>query len=416
MPQNESPRGSNGETFVAGRGQLPLLLAQGLNQSHLPSLDGLRAVAVSLVVFYHMKVRGVNGGMGVLIFFVLSGFLITWLLLKEEERFGKISLKAFYLRRTLRIFPAFYVYWFLLVGSLLVFSKRLVIGQAICSFLYLNNYYQAIFGDPNTGLSHTWSLGIEEQFYLLWPLTFLMLKDNRRRLQFLWVAISAVWLYRELLVFVWHAQQSYIYEAFDTRADHLMIGCLLAVALREGVWIKFWNFLVSSVSSVWVTLGCLVASSVANYHFGVHYRDPVSFIVDPVLTAVLMVQLIAHRAGAMGTVLNWRPIRYLGLISYSIYLYHQITIQAVYKLTRNWPLLSPLVAILTTIAVASASYWLIEWPILRLKARFSPTKPRASVTEVQNRESLLPAPGVPVPASAFSSSNLVTESMAEAKK
>jgi len=148
---------------------LPDGLVNGLKQSHLPSLDGLRAIAALLVVFMHAGLSWCPGGLGVLAFFVLSGFLITWLLLKEEERFGRISMKLFYIRRSLRIFPAFYVYWLLLIGSLLFFQKRILWGQALSSFFYVNNYYQAILGDPNTGFSHTWSLGIEEQFYLLWP-------------------------------------------------------------------------------------------------------------------------------------------------------------------------------------------------------------------------------------------------------
>ena len=103
---------------------LPAPLAAGLQKTHLPSLDGIRAIAVCLVVLYHLGIPGVPGGMGVLIFFVLSGFLITWLLLKEEERFGYVSLKLFYARRTLRIFPAFYAYWFLIVGLWIVSSRR----------------------------------------------------------------------------------------------------------------------------------------------------------------------------------------------------------------------------------------------------------------------------------------------------
>jgi peptidoglycan/LPS O-acetylase OafA/YrhL len=340
-------------------------------------------MAVFLVVFYHMQVPGINGGLGVLIFFVLSGFLITWLLLKEEERFGQISLKLFYLRRTLRIFPAFYVFWFLLVGSLVIFSKRLVIGQAICSFLYLNNYYQAVFGDPNTGLSHTWSLGVEEQFYLLWPVTFLMLKDNRRRIHFLLAAIATIWLYREILVFVAHVPQSYIYEAFDTRADHLMIGCFLAVALRLKVWIPLWRFLVSSPSMIWVTFGCLACSSVAGYYFGSLYRDSISFILDPVLTVVFMVQGIAHCSGALASVLNWRPVQYLGVISYSIYLYHQITIHTVQRLSGNLPLIRPVASIMAVIAVASASYWLVEKPVQRMKTRLSPGQEQTNGHAVQ---------------------------------
>ena len=105
-------------------------------------------------------------------FFVLSGFLITWLLLNEEKRWVNISLKLFYVRRSLRIFPAFYVFWFLVVGTGVIMGKRLAAGQAVSSLFYLTNYYQVLFGDPDTALSHTWSLAIEEQFYLLWPLAF----------------------------------------------------------------------------------------------------------------------------------------------------------------------------------------------------------------------------------------------------
>ena len=227
MSPSENPRS------FAGRFRLPASLAQGLDRSHLPSLDGLRAIAAFLVVLYHCFLPALPGGMGVLAFFVLSGFLITWLLLKEEERYGKVSLKLFYVRRSLRIFPAFYAYWLLLMGAHVIARKQIAMGQAIASLFYVGNYYQAIVGDPQTGLSHTWSLGVEEQFYLLWPITFLWLKGNGRRVRFLLWSIAGVWLYRELLVLVIHAPQQYIYEAFDTRADHLMIGCLLAVALRE---------------------------------------------------------------------------------------------------------------------------------------------------------------------------------------
>ena len=415
VPLSEPRYPADSDTLFRQRGQLPTLLAQGLTQSHLPSLDGIRAMAVLLVVFYHMQVPGIDGGAGVLVFFVLSGFLITWLLLKEEERFGEISLRLFYLRRTLRIFPAFYVFWFLLVGSLVFFSKRLMIAQTICSFLYLNNYYQAIFGDPNTGLSHTWSLGVEEQFYLLWPVTFLMLKDNLRRVRFLLIAIAAVWIYREMLVFVWHAPQGYIYEAFETRADHLMIGCFLAVALRERIWIRVWRFLVSSPSMIWVTFGCLVCSSVTGYRFGSLYRDSASFIVDPILTAVFMVQAIAFRSGALGSVANWRAVRYLGVISYSIYLYHQITIHTVQKLTRSWPVISPVASILAVIAVASASYWLVERPVQRMKTRFLPGKPQTNERAVQERDSPVLLSDAPVVAAALSTSALVARSPEEAK-
>jgi peptidoglycan/LPS O-acetylase OafA/YrhL len=358
--------------LVAAPRSLPAPLAAGLQKKHLPSLDGIRAIAVLLVVFYHLNVPGVPGGMGVLIFFVLSGFLITWLLLKEEEKFGHISLKLFYARRTLRIFPAFYVYWFLFIGLLIISHRHIFRAQAICSFFYINNYYQAIFGDPNTGLSHTWSLGVEEQFYLLWPVTFLLLKNNRRRIQFLLWSIAAVWVYREILIFGLHRSQGYIYEAFDTRADHLMIGCILAVALRETVWLRLWHLLVDSPWRMWLTVAGLVISATLSHFLHTIYRDSLAFIVDPLLAASLIVQSTAYSTAALGKMLNWRWVSYLGLISYSIYLYHPLAMGLGEKLFRRAPLLAPFGAVAAAIVVASASYWLLERPLQRLRARFSP--------------------------------------------
>src|SRR5580765_4622377 len=126
---------------------LPSSLKKGLSQSHLPGLDGLRMVAVFSVVLYHFGFQAVPGGHGVMAFFVLSGFLITWLLLKEQERFGSISLRQFYLRRALRIFPAFYFYWLLVTGALLILHIPIVWSQALTSLAYVNNYYQAIYGE-----------------------------------------------------------------------------------------------------------------------------------------------------------------------------------------------------------------------------------------------------------------------------
>jgi peptidoglycan/LPS O-acetylase OafA/YrhL len=355
--------------------RLPAPLAVGLSQSHLPSLDGLRAVAALAVVFYHYGFDWAPGGLGVLAFFVLSGFLITWLLLKEEERFGAISLKLFYMRRSLRIFPAFYAYWLLLVGALILFHKRLIGGQTLASFFYFNNYYQALHGDPNTGLSHTWSLAIEEQFYLLWPLLFLLLRRNRHRIVFLLAAIATVWAWREALVFVIHRNQGYIYEAFDTRADHLMIGCLLAIVLREGAlregsttWL--WERLVVLPLLLWVTLALLALSTALNVRFGTNYRDTVGFVIDPILIAVLIVQAIAWPQTGFARLLNCAPMRYLGTISYSIYLYQQMLIDPSKKFAEHWPALSLPLSVAAVLLAASASYWIVERPFLRLKNSF----------------------------------------------
>src|SRR5438093_44753 len=198
---------------------LPEDLESGLRSSHLPALDGLRAVAVFLVVFHHFGIRAAPGGLGVIIFFVLSGFLITWLLLGEDERFGTVSVRKFCARRFLRICPVFYFYWLLLIALLLLLHKKIVWEQAIASALFASNYYQAILGDPNTGFSHTWALSVVAQFYLLWPVIFLALRKDRIRLaKALAGIILAVWAYRGLLHSVLGVAQGYVFEAFDTRA------------------------------------------------------------------------------------------------------------------------------------------------------------------------------------------------------
>lgn len=357
-------------TGLLERGSLRADLAQGLSESILPSLDGLRAVAVFLVVFYHFGLPLVNGGLGVLMFFVISGFLITWLLLKEEARWAAVSLRLFYVRRVLRIFPAFYVYWVLAVfGFWVLLGKHPLWPQAVASFLYVNNYYQAILGDPNTGLSHTWSLGIEEQFYLLWPLSFILLRTNKRRILALASAILGVWVYRTMLVNVVGVPQGYIYEAFETRADHLAIGCLLAVLLYERRLPYLFNTLTGHRFFIWLTIAALGTSSVAPFLMQHDYRDSIGFIVEPVLMAILIVQAVSFR-NTTAAWLNWRPVSYAGRISYSIYLYQQILIHPIKRLLS--PFSAPVAllgAMAAVVLVASASYYVVEKPFLALKGR-----------------------------------------------
>jgi peptidoglycan/LPS O-acetylase OafA/YrhL len=360
---------------------LPPQLESGLKESQLAGLDGMRAIAAFAVVFYHFGIPLISGGAGVLIFFVLSGFLITWLLLRENDELGTVSLRKFYMRRSLRIFPAFYCYAAVLFGVLIIRHTRIVWPQALSALFYVSNYYQALNGDPNTGFSHTWSLSIEEQFYVLWPLTFLLLRGNYKRMSLvLAAAILAIWLYREALIFRFDVHQGYIYEAFDTRADHLLMGCLLAVTLRARLYPQFWNW-VSVRSWAGAVIAVLLAiSSVAESVYGPLYRDSVSFIVNPVLTAIWITQLIALRGAVLWRWTSWAWVRYLGRISYSVYLYQQLTVSVPKKLLAQEPVVVQLGAtIALTILVASASHFLVERPFLRLKTRFKQTTAGAAM-------------------------------------
>ena len=176
---------------------------------------------------------------------------------------------------------------------------------------------------------------------------------------------------REILVFAFHANQGYVYEAFDTRADHLLIGCVLAVVLRERMWARLWSWLCFSRSMVSVTVGLLVLSTVAQLRLGTAYRDGVAFIIDPVLVAILIVQTITFADRGIGRFLNLRVMTYLGTISYSIYLYQQLGLDLGKKSLQSWPILSVLLSVASVILAASLSYWLVEKPFLRVKNRFA---------------------------------------------
>lgn len=344
-------------------------LWSGLAQKHLAALDGLRLVAVLMVILYHFGLTVVPGGHGVMIFFVLSGFLITWLLLNEFEKSGTVSLAAFYRRRVLRIFPAFYAFWILWTAAELLFNKPVPWAQATSALVYATNYYNAIMGDPNTGYSHTWSLAIEEQFYLLWPAAFLTIGNvPARRIAVLAGFILVVWIYRTTLS-VSGVDQGYIYAAFDTRADHLAVGCLVACILRYGYFGSFWRVVCLPWMSL-LTLAAFATSVWFGLRVGTPYRDTIGFAIDPLLIALLLAQTIALRNSILWRWLNWRWVRLGGTLSYSIYLYQQVLIHPIKHALATTPWVVQLVAVLAAIGLAAGcSYVFIEKPFLRLKSR-----------------------------------------------
>lgn len=354
-------------------------LRAGLRQPHLPALDGLRAIAVALVIFFHagFLLPGgfpIPGGLGVLIFFVLSGFLITWLLLKEVGRTGTVSLKNFYIRRCLRIFPAFYAYATLCLILLHVMKSHVLWPQVWASLLYVNNYYQGLHGDPNTAFSHTWSLSVEEQFYLLWPSLFLLWMRRQRDLAMLLAsAIVLVWVYRLALLAIFHVNHGYVYESFETRADSLLAGCLVAVLLWEGKAERFFAWACTGIAPTVIGSGLLLVSVALELEFRAAYRDTIGLGLDSILVAILIVQMISFHRHPIGQWLNWRWMRWLGTLSYSLYLYQQIAVRPAERIASRLPLVTrPLAVGAGVLICAIASYYIVEQPMLRLKERFTP--------------------------------------------
>jgi peptidoglycan/LPS O-acetylase OafA/YrhL len=354
------------------------ILQARLNGKTIPALDGVRAIAVFLVICYHFGFAQVPGGHGVMMFFVLSGFLITWLLLKENERNGNISLKGFYTRRVLRIFPAFYVYWLLVVGLLLSTSRQVPWAHAWSAFFYVSNYYGALHHHPENSFSHTWSLAIEEQFYLLWPVLFILWRRSLARMTVGLVAlIGAVWIYRAVLCLVFNVDQSYIYSAFDTRLDHLMVGCLLAVLIKREALKSFWNRACAHAALPLLTIALLLASIFLGGAYVYRYRDVFGFAFEPVLIAVLIAQFVSLSVTPWWRWLNARALRFLGRISYPLYLYQQMTLYPARRVLAAYPVLVQLgAAICLTIGVAAISYYVVERPFLKLKDRRTKARER----------------------------------------
>lgn len=345
-------------------------------RKHLPALDGLRAIAVAVVMLYHYtNSRWVPGDLGVGLFFVISGFLITLLLLREETATGTISLRAFYMRRTLRIFPAYYVYIVFSLSIDTIRGHRWPGELLLAAFGYLVNYYNAFHGHPATSVAHAWSLADEEQFYLIWPALFLVLYQTSPRRRPWWVVglIVTVMAWRSWLYLGGHVGPAYVYNAFDTRFDNLAIGCLLALILSSGAVLRVGSAVGGAWWMVVPTIVGLYASRIllpASYHYSV------GFTVDALLMAVLIVQLMQLSESRAWGWLNRKEVRFFGALSYSLYLYHGWGMSVATHLGSHGTIFRVIAASVAAVALACGSYYLVEQPFLRLKRRFE--EPRES--------------------------------------
>jgi peptidoglycan/LPS O-acetylase OafA/YrhL len=338
------------------------------SSSRYPALDGLRAIAVALVMVGHAGHWLPLGSLGVAIFFVLSGFLITGLLLKEVHHSDTIRLGRFYVRRTLRIMPAAFTFlfiaWLILHGG----PANPPSGEWLASAFYYNDYYVAVHPRPGTQITHTWSLAVEEQFYLLWPA--LLLWRHPRGLgtvrHDLILAILAVWIWRGALTAV--VPPHYMQFAFDTRCDFLALGCLLAASQNTKPFRALANLAKEHRSLPLLPLVGLVALTAAM--MSVRARP---LAISYPLEGVLIVLLIHHLLAAQWLWLDHPAMRKLGALSYSLYLYHLIASYLARQVWQETWRVS-VVGSIMALALAWASYEWVEQPILRWRDRKFPAR------------------------------------------
>ncbi|HEX6512139.1 MAG TPA: acyltransferase [Chloroflexota bacterium] len=342
-----------------------------------PALDGLRGAALLVVMLYHYSVPFAHGGfLGVDAFFVLSGFLITSLLVEEWLTTGRLSFKRFYLRRGLRLLPAL----FAMLGGTTVVALSVATPDARAAIwrgtagtlLYVANW-QKFLDSPSVGmLGHTWSLSLEEQFYVLWP-PLLLLLLCRVKLRWVTLAAAATALASAGLRAAQLLAGASTYRLFNgthTRIDSLLIGCAAALAVQCGLVPRGrWPAPARLLAGIILPLAlCVPLWTVATpddrplYLFG--------FLLFACGVAALIASMVAGQMHNL--VLESSPLVWIGARSYSIYLWHLPVRETLDMLGLGHLPLAPLVVLNVTIslALAALSYRWVELPALALKRRF----------------------------------------------
>jgi peptidoglycan/LPS O-acetylase OafA/YrhL len=342
-------------------------------------LDGLRGVAILGVLVYHANGAYKNfGPIGVDIFFVLSGFLITCLLIEEWDEFQSISLKAFYMRRVLRLLPALVAMLAIMAGFQWAFSPRVAALQTtrdtLIALFYSSNW-AIVLGFTQLAFPHTWSLSIEEQFYLTWPmLLFVLLRRTTSRSSVLaWILLGFFLILLEKVIIRLVAPRGavlWLQYATEVRADALMIGCALAVVFTAGLFPETWWWKKALPCAAWgVAVPGLVLLSF--WDVPTEFYLVVFHSIVAVLVATVMAHLLTDTTGALNGLLSQSWLVYVGKISYGLYLWHLPIFTGVQVLRWN-PFARLTLEFALTAVATLASYYLLESPVLRWKRRFAP--------------------------------------------
>lgn len=354
---------------------MPNSLSQ--HKRYMPGLDGLRTLALFFVVLYHLNVDWAPGGLlGVSIFFVLSGYLITDLLTAEWSRSRSIDLKSFWIRRCRRLLPAMLVMMAAVVAWVTLFDRSLISvlrGDVFSSLFYINNWYSIFhqvsyfekFG-PQSPFGHMWSLAVEEQFYLLWPILLLigMKKMKKRGPVFLLaLALAVLSALAMLVLYNPDTDPSRVYYGTDTRAFSLLLGAALSIVWpsrnmsgKAGLKTRLMLDLTGIVGLASI---CAMVWKTNEYE---PFLYPWGFLLLSVLT-VMVIGSAAHPASFIGKLLGMKPLRWIGVRTYSIYLWHYPVI-LLSSGTGNEPnVWHALLQSALSIALACLSYKYIEEPI-----------------------------------------------------
>jgi peptidoglycan/LPS O-acetylase OafA/YrhL len=359
---------------VADSSGEPRTRVAGDGSFQIPSLDGIRAVSFMIVFLGHAGLgKVVPGYFGLSLFFFLSGYLITTLLRLEYQRTGGVSLKQFYLRRVLRIFPPFYL-------VLAVFSLLTLLGLTggtlwptgvAAQCLHLTNYWVVGHGwwdgiAPGTWVY--WSLAVEEHFYVFFPLVYLWLRRRgwspSRQAAALVALCALVLAWRVVLVFLLGAGKDRVYVASDTRVDSILAGCILAIWKNPVLDRETIDTRRLARFTLPFGLACVAVSLVVrSFSFDQTLRYTLqSFGLAPLFTAAI----VWHDRWPFRW-LNFGFVRYLGTLSYSMYLLHTATLW-MFERWAPWPeAVRSVVALALLVATGTVIYYFVEKPCARAR-------------------------------------------------
>ncbi|WP_348269561.1 acyltransferase [Edaphobacter paludis] len=361
------------------------LPTRAASMSRIPSLDGLRALSIFLVMGLHTVQRFnithhvplfwyaiLDGDTGVFIFFVISGYLITSLLLHEQEKRGSINMSSFYFRRAMRILPPIYLYVAVLL--LLAWAGRLIVTKldVFSALFFFHNY---LTHSSSWSLEHFWTLSVEEQFYFIWPCILYYCLRHRPgiagRLTAAKVAIAVIVVSPVIRVISFRLTSPYLHHSgmFHMRADTLMFGCV--VALMQGT--PLFERIYSIATKIWwVPPVVIFLSDCLEARFQNYWELPLGITVTGIAIAFFLLWCVRNPHSAVGRVLNARPIMHIGVLSYSIYVWQTLflhhdnatvfgqSLRFIGTFPGNW---------LAILVVAEISYYLVEQPSLRLRGR-----------------------------------------------
>ncbi|MCY8070665.1 acyltransferase family protein [Bacillus inaquosorum] len=347
---------------------------------YIPGLDGLRAFAVLSVIAYHLNFSWANGGfIGVDIFFVLSGYLITSILLPAHGNDISLDFWDFWVRRIRRLLPAAYLMIFFTVIWVVLFDRELlhtIRGDAISSLFYMSNWwfifhklsYFDSFGSPSP-LKNLWSLAIEEQFYMIWPMFLVVgmyIFKNRARLA---AAVSLLALCSAVMMSILYepgGDPSRVYYGTDTRSFALLIGCALALVwpMKRLSSNRLSNKLKHTLHATELSAFCILVLCVyfTDEYEPFLYRGGMLLIS---MIAAILIACVCHPSSFLGNLLSWRPLRWLGTRSYGIYLWHYpvIVLSTPVQEIGNPVFWHIVLKVIVTFILAGLSYHFIEKPI-----------------------------------------------------